>query len=83
MLKMGNNRRRNKAEIKAEKAAELARESQQQKDREELERFRAQQQEADLLQQSNAALKTRVEELINEGTLRVNEYGGLEKAQGK
>ena len=40
MLKMGNTRRRNKAEIKADKATKLSQEAQQEKDKEELARLR-------------------------------------------
>ena len=80
MLKMGNTRRRNKAEIKADKAAKLTQEAQQEHDKEELARLREEKQVADLMEQSNAALRSTVEQLITDGTLKVNEHGGIEKA---
>ena len=80
LLKMGNNIRRNKAEVKADKAAKLAQEAQQEHDRQELERLREEKQAAELLEQTNNALRSTVEQLIADGTLKVNEYGGIEKA---
>ena len=80
MLKMGNTRRRNKAEIKADKATKLSQEAQQEKDKEELARLREEKQDVELMEQTNAALRSTVEQLISDGTLKVNEHGGIEKA---
>ena len=80
MLKMGNTRRRNKAEIKADKATKLSQEAQQEKDKEELARLREEKQDVELMEQTNAALRSTVEQLIADGTLKVNEHGGIEKA---
>ena len=80
MLKMGNTRRRNKAEIKADKATKLSQEAQQKKDKEELARLREEKQDVELMEQTNAALRSTIEQLIADGTLKVNEHGGIEKA---
>ena len=77
MLKMGITRRRNKAEIKA---AKLTQEAQQEYGKEELARLREEKQVAELMEKSNAALRSTVEQLIADGMLKVNDHGGIEKA---